>query len=303
MATIGIIGMGWVGTSVAISVLHRGIADTLLLNDLNTDLAEGEVMDLAHGAPFYPPATVRTAPIDEMNDADVVVVAAGRGGKPGQTRLDLLKGNAAIIEDIGGRLSRCRGLLIAVSNPVDILTWLLREASGLPAGRVIGTGTMLETARLRHVLGRELDVDPRSVHAQVVGEHGDSNVVLWSSASIGGKKLRDWPNWTQSMEQAVAEEVRVAAYEIIKRKGATNHAIGLVTANLIRWALAGSRRVVTVSKVQQGPYGLQGVALSLPSLVRRDGVSDVIEVDLDSVERTALEHSAEVLAKAAASIG
>lgn len=303
MATIGIIGMGWVGTSVAISVLHRGVADTLLLNDLNDDLAEGEAMDLAHGAPFYPPAQVRTASIEEMRDADVVVIAAGKGGKPGQTRLDLLKGNAGIVEDLGRRLSGSRSLLIVVTNPVDVLTLLLTRTSGLPPGRVIGTGTMLETARLRHVLGRELNVDPRSVHAQVIGEHGDSNVVLWSSATIGGKRLREWAGWSSELERSVSEEVRTAAYEIIKRKGATNHAIGLVTANLIRWALAGSRRVVTVSKVQEGPYGLHDVALSLPSLVGREGVTHVVELDLDDSEREALARSADVLSKAAASIG
>jgi L-lactate dehydrogenase len=291
--------MGWVGTSVAISILHRGVADTLLLNDLNEELATGEAMDLAHGAPFYPPAHVRTASLEEMRDADVVVLAAGRGGKPGQTRLDLLKGNAEIVGSIGHSLRGSRGLLIVVTNPVDVLTWHLTRASGVPAERVLGTGTMLETARLRHVLGRELNVDPRSVHAQVIGEHGDSNVVLWSSARIGGKPLRDWAGWTEAKERDIVEEVRQAAYEIIRRKGSTNHAIGLVTANLIRWCLAGSRRVVTVSKVQDGPYGLTDVALSLPSLVSRNGVSEVIEVDLDAAEHAGLLNSAGVLTRAA----
>lgn len=302
MATVGIIGMGWVGSSVAISLLHRGIAGTLLVNDLNEELAAGEAMDLAHGAPFYPPAAVRTASVEEMRDADVVVVAAGRGGKPGETRLDLLKGNAAIVEEIGRRLRGCRGLLMVVTNPVDVLTWYLTKTSGIPSGRVIGTGTMLETARLRHVLGRELNVDPRSVHAQVIGEHGDSTVIVWSTARVGGKRLRDWPGWTSAKESATAEEVRIAAYEIIKRKGATNHAIGLVTANLIRWCMAGSRRIVTVSKVQNGLYGLNDVALSLPSLVDRTGVAEVLDIDLDESETSALERSAAVLAKASADL-
>jgi L-lactate dehydrogenase len=302
MPTIGIIGMGWVGASVAISILHRGVAGRLLLNDLNSDLAEGEAMDLAHGAAFYPPAALDTASIEDMKDADVVVIAAGRGGKPGQSRLDLLRANAAVIESIGRRLEGSRGLLIVVTNPVDVLTWQLAKTSGLPPGRVIGTGTMLETARLRHILGRELNVDPRSVHAQVIGEHGDTNVVLWSGARIGGKRLRDWPGWSTEREAAIREEVRAAAYEIIKRKGATNHAIGLVTANLIRWCLAGSRRVVTVSAVQEGPYGLNNVALSLPSLVGRTGVTEVIDVELDDDETRALMHSAGVLSAAIGTI-
>ena len=294
--------MGWVGASVAISVLHRGVADRLVLNDLNADLAEGEAMDLAQGAAFYPPAVVETASIEDMKDADLVVIAAGRGGTPGQSRLDLLQTNAAIIESIGQRLAGSRGLLIVVTNPVDVLTWQLARTSGLPLGRVIGTGTMLETARLRQILGRELDVDPRSVHAQVIGEHGDTNVVLWSSARIGGKRLRDWPGWSSEKEKAIREEVRAAAYEIIRRKGATNHAIGLVTANLIRWCLAGSRRVVTVSKVQDGPHGLSNVALSLPSLVGRTGVTEVIDVELDEDEIRALENSVEVLSRAVDSL-
>jgi len=259
-------------------------------------------MDLAHGAPFYPPCTVRTATMQEMRSADVVVIAAGRGGKPGQTRLDLLQTNAAIVGSIGEQLSASDALLIVVTNPVDVLTRHLTKASGLPPERVIGTGTMLETARLRHVLGRELNVDPRSVHAQVIGEHGDSNVVLWSTARIAGKSLRDWPGWSSEREHVIAEEVRTAAYEIIKRKGATNHAIGLVTANLIRWCLAGSRRAVTVSKVQDGPYGLTDVALSLPSLIDARGVSEVVLADLDETEMRALQHSADVLATAASGL-
>jgi L-lactate dehydrogenase len=237
-----------------------------------------------------------------MKQADVIVVAAGRGGKPGESRLDLLQGNANIIGGIGRQLRGSGALLIVVTNPVDVLTRHLAVTSGLPHARVLGTGTMLETARLRQVLGRELNVDPRSVHAQVIGEHGDTNVVLWSSARIGGKRLRDWVNWSVTKEREIAEEVRIAAYEIIKRKGSTNHAIGLVTANLIRWCLAGSRRVVTVARVQDGLYGLSDVALSLPSLVSRDGVTEVIEVALDATEREALAHSADVLTRAAAAI-
>lgn len=295
MARIGIIGMGWVGASVASSVLQTGIASELLLNDAKPGLAEGEALDLGHGASFYPTARVRAAEVEEMVDLDAVVIAAGRGGKPGQSRLDLLRDNVGLVRDVASRLSALRGLLVMVTNPVDVLTHVAAEASGLPLSRVLGTGTMLDTARLRQALGRELSLEPRSIHAQVVGEHGDSEVVLWSGASIGGIGLRRWEGWSPARERAVADEVRGAAQAIIARKGATNHAIGLVTAALLRWSLRDEQRVITVSRVQTGACGLQDVALSLPSVVGRTGATVVVEPDMDAAEREGLERSAEVL--------
>src|SRR5262249_38708132 len=153
--------------------------------------------------------------------------------------------------------------IVVVANPVDVLTQVMTEATGLPPGRVLGTGTMLDSARFRQVLGRTLGVDPRSVHAQIVGEHGDSQIPLWAGARVGGVPLRKWPNWDQSGEPRLADEARPAAYEIIRRKGATNHAIGLVSAELLRCLLRGERRVLTVTRVQQGAAGLRDVALSL----------------------------------------
>jgi L-lactate dehydrogenase len=295
---IGIIGLGWVGSSVAISTLHGGFARELIVNDLNREIAEGEAMDLADGAPFYPASTVRTGAISEMRDADAVVIAAGRGGKPDETRLQLLADNARIMRTIAGELSGCRGVVIVLSNPVDVLTRIVREASGLPVSRVIGTGTMLDTARLRHALGRELDIDPRSIHANVVGEHGDSEVVLFSSAQVGGRPLRDWPGWSTDREPRIADTVRRAAYEIIRRKGATNHAIGLVTAALMRWILRGERRVLTVSRVQQGALGVSEVALSLPTVVGAGGATEVVEPRMDAAEAAAIARSAAVLDEA-----
>lgn len=295
---IGIVGMGWVGASVAISVLQSGLAEELLVSDVDTGLAEGEAMDLSHGAAFYPAARVRAAHVSELATADAVVVAAGRGGKPGESRLSLRQDNAAIVRDISKQLSGLRGLLVLVTNPVDVMTYVAQRASGLPPERVLGTGTMLDTARLRQVLGRELSLEPRSVHAQVVGEHGDSEVALWSSAHIGGVSLRRWPGWAPEREQRVASEVRLAALEIIRRKGATNHAIGLVTAALLRWALRGERRVLTVSRVQDGACGLRDVALSLPAVVGAAGATEVLEPEMDSAEREGLARSAEVLRRA-----
>ncbi|MEO6526761.1 MAG: L-lactate dehydrogenase [Gemmatimonadaceae bacterium] len=300
--SVGVIGTGWVGASVAISVLHAGVASELLLADARAEVAEGEAMDLAHGAAFYSTATVRAVPLEEMLHTDALVLAAGRGGKPGESRLDLLRENAATLSGLGEMLRGYRGLVVVVTNPVDVLAYVVTRSSGLPPARVIGTGTMLDTARLRQVLGQEIGVDPHSVHAQVVGEHGDSEVVLWSSAHVGGTPLREWPGWSADREVTIATEVRTAAYEIIRRKGATNHAIGLTTAALLRSALRGERRVLTVSRVQDGALGMGDVALSLPTIVDAAGAVEVVPPKLNDDERAALERSADVLRKAIASL-
>lgn len=299
---IGIIGMGWVGSSVASSILHQGICKELLLNDLREGLAEGEAMDFNHGSSFYPTASVRSADIQDMINCMAIVVTAGRGGKPGETRLELLKDNIGIAKKIATQLKGYKGILIIVSNPVDVLTYFYQKFSGLPAGKVIGTGTMLDTARLRSITGNQLNLDPRSIHAQVIGEHGDSEVVLWSSATIGGEPLRNWTGWESKDETSIAEEVRKAAQEIIKRKGATNHAIGLVTASLLKWILRGERRIITLSTTLQGTFGLRDLALSLPCLVSDQGIEKVMEITMTEEEKTKFFGSVEVIKKAIAEI-
>lgn len=300
--SIGILGIGRVGTSIAISLLHGGVANSLLLSDLRADVAEGEAMDLTQGAAFYPTASIRAVPFDDLLATDALVLSAGRNGRPSESRLDLLRDNARVMSDIGDRLRGYRGLVVLVSNPVDVLTQIVTERSGLPAARVIGTGTMLDTARLRQAIGEELRVDPRSVHAHVVGEHGDSEVVLWSSAQVGGLALRKWTGWRREREEEIADHVRRAAYEIIKRKGATNHAIGLVTASLLRSMLRNERCVQTVSRVQEATSGVNGVALSLPTIVDAGGATSVIPISLAPEEQAALEQSADVLRMARRSV-
>lgn len=207
------------------------------------------------------------------------------------------------MRQIGAGLRNYQGCVVVVTNPVDVMTWVMTEASGLPPERVIGTGTMLDTSRLRQVLGRELNVAASSVHAYVIGEHGNSQVPLFSCAEAGQRALRSWEGWGGAeVESRIAEEVRRAAFEIIRRKGATNHAIGLVTADLLRSLLRNERRALCVSRVQAGALGLEGVALSLPAIVGREGAARVVEPSLDAAEREALEASAEVLRKAQSSI-
>ncbi len=301
-AKIGIIGTGGVGESVALSVLHFGVAGELVLNDVRRDDAEGEAMDLIQGSPFYPTARVRAGEVEEMRDAGAVVVTAGVGRVPGQSRLELLATNARIVADLGRRLRGARGIVVVVTNPVDVMTRVMVSASGLAPERVIGTGTMLDTARLRQVLGRELDLDPRSVHGQVVGEHGASEVVLWSGVRVGGRSLEGWPGWDEARRQRLTDEVRTAGQEVIRRKGATTHAIGLVTATLLKWMLRGARRVLTVSRVQEGALGLTGVALSLPTVLSPAGAVQVIEPDMTGAERADVLRSAAVLREAAESL-
>jgi L-lactate dehydrogenase len=299
---VGIVGTGSVGASVALSTLQAGFAQELLLHDLKSERAEGEAMDLAHGASLYPASRVRAVPLEEMFDTDAVVVAAGRNGRPGESRLDLVKDNVSVIAAIGQGLRNYPGLIVVVTNPVDILTLEMTHASGLPAERVLGTGTMLDSARLRQMIGVALKIAPQSVHAQVVGEHGDSEVVLWSSATAGGVPLRSWLGWNADIEDALASNVRSAAYEIIKRKGVTNHAIGLVTAALLRTALRDERRVLTISRLQQRGAGAGDVAFSLPAVVGRGGAIQVLTPDFSQEEADALARSETVLRSAAASI-
>ncbi|MCC7054411.1 MAG: hypothetical protein IT355_14175 [Gemmatimonadaceae bacterium] len=301
-STVGVIGTGWVGASVAISVLQAGFATELRLSDARAELAEGEAMDLAQGAAFYPSASVRAVSLDEMRTTDAVVIAAGRGGTPAQSRLELLQGNVGIVREIGAALRGYEGLIVMVTNPVDVLTYVMRGSSGLPPERVIGTGTMLDTARLRQAISEEIGVDPRSVHAQVVGEHGDSEVVLWSSAHIAGLPLREWPGWTREREPVIAETVRKAGFEILRRKGATNHAIGLVTASLLRSSLRGERRIETVSRVQSGAAGVEGIALSLPAILDAGGAVQVVPPVFSAEEQAGLARSAQVLRDALASV-
>lgn len=290
--------MGWVGASVAISILNRGICKNLLVNDINMDIAEGEAMDLNHGSSFYPSAKVESAKIEEMMDCEAIVITAGRGGSGEESRLDLLNDNIQIAKQISGKLKGFKGILVIVSNPVDVLTYYYQKFTGLPKHRVIGTGTFLDTARLRDMIAVKMNIDSKSIHAYVVGEHGDSEVVLWSGAGIGGKSIRDWPKWSSEYESEISENVRNAAYEIIKRKGATNHAIGLVTATLLKWILRNERRIVTVSTVQGGVFGLNDLAISLPSLVSSVGVEEIIEIEMDRHEKKKFNHSVEVMRKA-----
>lgn len=290
--------MGWVGASVAISLLQKGVCRELLLNDVRSEIAEGEAMDLNHGTSFFPTADIRAAGISEMKECGAIVITAGKAGTEGQSRLELLQDNLKIAKSISEELKGFKGILIILANPVDVLTYFYQKFTGLPKQRVIGTGTFLDSVRLREIIGNKLNIEPKSIHAHVVGEHGDSSVVLWSKATIGGIEIRDWDGWNREYEVEIEHEVKSAAREIIKRKGATNHAIGLVTATLLKWIFRGERRVVTLSTVQEkeGAFGM--IALSLPVIISDGGIEKILKMNIDDVEEELLLKSVHILREA-----
>jgi L-lactate dehydrogenase len=296
---VAALGAGTVGTSIAYASMIRGVADELVLFDTNGAKATAEVLDLRHGLQFAGPVR-----IDGGDDpavcagADVIVVTAGAKQDPGQTRLDLAAANAALVRRaLPPLLERAPdALVLIVTNPVDVVTFVAQEATGLPAGRVFGSGTVLDTSRLRFLLAAELGVAVTSVHATVVGEHGDSEIVLWSTATVGGTPLADvtGPTGTRidpARHDALLSEVRRAAYRIIEGKGATNLAIGLATARILECVAADERAVLPVS-VRTTIAGAGEVCLSLPSVVGRGGVLTTLSTPLDDREREGLRASA-----------
>jgi L-lactate dehydrogenase len=307
---VALIGCGMVGASFAYSFLQRGLANELVLLDKDFARAEGEAMDLNHGLPFLKPMTVRTGSYEDISDAAVIVITAGANQGPGDTRLDLLEKNAAVFEDIIAKLKdiNSEAVIIIATNPVDILTQLSFNLLGKTKNRVIGSGTILDTARFRSLLGAHYTVDPRSVHAYIVGEHGDSELALWSTADIGGVPLKDFvgangQGYDEEKLNAILEQTRNAAYEIIKRKKASYYAIGLGLLSVVEAVLRDQHTVMTVSSPLNGQYGVSGIANSLPSIVGRNGIEGVLEVPMNDDERTKFQSSSQILKDRLAKLG
>lgn len=293
--------MGNVGKAAAYALFNRRAVSELVLLDLDRDATEGEAMDLMHGQALTGRITVRAGDYEDLAAAQIIVITAGVSQKPGETRLDLLGRNADVFKHIAGRIDHYapNAHLIIATNPVDILTYIMQELSTRPNDRIIGTGTMLDTSRFRALLGARYNVDPRSVHAYILGEHGDSEVPIWSGADIGGRRLQDHTVLGQSFHpdemQILFEQVRDAAYAIIDRKGFTDKAIGVVIARLVEIILNDQRSVVPVSVRLEGEYGISDVCLSIPSVVGRNGIEGRILPELNETEHHRLQASADIL--------
>lgn len=307
---VAIIGTGRVGSSCAYALLLRGLVSEIVLINKHRERAVGEAMDLNHGMLFARPARVWAGDFADCAGADIVVLAAGVSQRPGETRMDLLKRNAAIFEDFASRVVKYTrdAILVVVTNPVDVLTHIARRQTDLPASQVIGSGTVLDTARFRYLLSQRFHVEPRSVHAFVIGEHGDSQVAVWSSANIAGIKLDEYSRLNggaldEAGKDEITRQTRNAAYEIIRCKGSTYYAIAASLVRIIEAIVRDENSVLTVSSLIQGTYGLKEVCLSLPSIINRQGISHMLELPLELEEQSALELSAQAIRVGIKSLG
>lgn len=302
MQKVAVIGCGFVGATSAFSLIQTGLFSEMVLIDANHQKAEGEAMDLSHGSAYLTPMNIYAGGYDDIVDAGLIVITAGANQKPNETRLDLVKKNVAIFKSIIPEIKNrnCEGILMIVSNPVDILTYVTLKLSGFPAHRVIGSGTVLDTARLKYVLGRHLQVDPRDVHAYIIGEHGDSELAVWSGAQVAGIhinhfcELRGHFNHQEAMER-LAQQVRDSAYEIIERKGATYYGVAVAVKRIATAIVKNEHAVLPISSLMQGEFGLNDICLSIPTVVGSQGVEKVVDIYLNNEENEKLQESAKAL--------
>jgi L-lactate dehydrogenase len=299
--TIGIIGTGQVGMAAAYALFQQRVANELILIDIDVQRAQGEAMDLMHAQGYVGRRRVWAGDYADLANAQTIIITAGVGQKPGEDRLSLLNRNAAVFRQIAEQLDRHapHAILLIATNPVDILTYVMQELSDRPDEKTIGTGTMLDTTRLRTLLAEHYQCDPRSVHALILGEHGDSEIAAWSRANIGGTPIRHRTilgrDYDPDFLDAVLGQVRSAAYEIIHRKGYTNWAIGLVLAHLTRTIQEDQGSVLPISVRLHGEYGIEDVCLSIPVAVGMHGAGGRVPLPLDDDEENALHASAETL--------
>jgi len=299
---LGIVGAGAVGSTIAYAAMLRGVVHEIVLTDVNAAKAEAEAKDLLHGSVFVPSAEVWAGSLTDLRDSTVIVITAGAKQKPGQSRLDLIGANTAVLTDLVPKLVEIApdALFLIVSNPVDVLTYVAWKLSGLPGARVFGSGTVLDTSRFRSLLALRLRVSVANVHALVIGEHGDSEVPLWSTAQIAGIPLdqfssTDAPKLTQSDRESIFKGVRAAAAQVIAAKGATNWAIGLAVTRILEAILRDEQAVLAVSRVLQNYHDISNVCLSVPSLVGSSGVGAPLPLQISKEEMAAFKASADVV--------
>ena len=299
MQKCGVVGVGFVGACCAYTLAVSGLFSEIVLVDVNRQKAESEAADINHGVSFAKPCHVGAGDYSDLSGCGLVILAAGANQRPGETRVALLGRNRTILSAVVGQVvqAACDAVLLVVSNPVDVLTCMAQRLSGLPAGRVIGSGTVLDTARLKYLLGQRLGVDGRNVHAFIIGEHGDSELAVWSSANISGVDLDDYCRITgiddpAAVLRGIYESVRGAAYPIIEGKGATYYGIAMAVRRIAEAIVRDERSVLPVSSLITGHYGVDGVCLGVPSIVGRGGVQAVLDIPLAPEELAQLQRSA-----------
>lgn len=299
---VAIIGTGRVGASCAYALQLRGLASEIVLINSDRQRAEGEAMDINHGSLFTKPVRVWAGNYKDCRDADIVVLAAGTSQKPGDTRLDLLRNNAAILQRmLAPALKYLEDtIMVVTANPVDVLTYLTWQMTGLPSHQIIGSGTILDTSRFRFLLGQHFGIETHSIHAYIIGEHGDSQVPVWSLANIAGMRLDEYSRLNgnpldSALQEEIAKNTRRAAYEIIHRKGATYYAIAAGLVRIIEAIVRDENSVLTVSGVTNGIHGLNDTALSLPSVINRQGISKTLDLPLSNEEEARLRKSAQII--------
>ena len=296
-----LIGTAFVGMSFAYSLFNQGGANELVLIDVLKEKAQGEALDLAHGIAYSPSRMdVRYGEYDECKDANIVVITAGIAQKPGQTRLELVDTNTKIMKSVVENVmaSRFTGVFVVASNPVDIMTYVVQKVSGMPTGKVIGSGTMLDTARLRYLLGEKLNVNPKNTHAYVMGEHGDSSFVPWEHCYVGCKRLIDISkdrNKTIEDLEKIREDVKNAAYEIIEKKKATYYGIGVALTRLVKAILDDEKSILTVSTYLNGEYNEKDIYIGVPAIVTSKGIREILELPLDEKNQEKLSNSCKIL--------
>ena len=299
---IAIIGCGFVGSASAFALMQSKMFSEIVLIDADKDKAEGEAMDISHGIPFVGNMKIYSGDYDDIVDASIIVITAGAGQKPGETRLDLVHKNVAIFKSIIPEIAKrnCRGILLVVANPVDILTYTALKLSGFEENRVIGSGTVLDTARLKYQLGEHLSVDSQSVHAYIIGEHGDSEIAVWSSANVSGIALDDFCemrghyNHDKSQEN-IAEKVKNSAYEIIAKKRATYYGVAMAVKRICEAIIRDEKSILPISSMMHGEFGIDDVVLSMPSIVGANGLETKVPISLSDEEKVNLKKSADTL--------
>ena len=299
---VAVVGLGFVGSASAFALMQSGLFSEMVLVNRDMSKAKGEALDISHGLPFAKPMKIYAGTYDDIVDAAVIVITSGAGQKPGETRLDLVRKNVEVYRSIIPEIAKrnCEGILLIVSNPVDILTSAAVKLSGFPENRVFGSGTVLDTARLKYLLGEHLNVDSRSVHAFIIGEHGDSEIAAWSSANVSGVPLHNFCEMRGHFEHEkamyeIAEGVKNSAYEIIEKKKATYYGIAMSVKRICEAIVRDEKTILPISSIQHGQYGIEGVALSMPAVVGKNGVETLVPIELNEAEQTALRHSADTL--------